>query len=1050
MAGQMRRIHEEANDVNEVFNFSFYSQKEGYTAFSNGIAFTQDSGRTYTSKYITLDNVDFGDYYVNLVPGFLTYGCRAFSRDTLIAYGSYGLVPAILYSVDQGNTYKLIFYSLYDPNELGPAVVDMVFPQKSNIGYAIDPNRILKTTNKGVTWTPIFSVSSGFRKLFFINDYIGFVVKDNQIIRTDDGGLTWRLLNMPSTGEVEALYFFDQNKGYVSQVNDNWEAHSYFTSNGGTSWQLKSTDEFNYAFNQTIHFINDSTAYQAGSEFQILKTTDSTKHWEPLERDNNYTYLGYSHNTLFFWDNNEFWAGGGHGFCELTTNAGGNSLPLAHFKIDATQLNVNNTVNLVNYSKQGSEYSFKWFKNSIQIASSYNTSYISDRLGIDTIQLVAIKGTRTDTATLYLDTRPIQPPCNAGFTFTVDTSTVKFASSSTNPSTRHYWYFDDGTSDTTSVNPTHQFASPGGHVVKHKVFNVISGCKDSVTQNVGIVRTQNCLIPTFTFTYDTFYTNQYKFTGFLAQLTESSGDADQKYYWSFGDGRIDSSTRSPKHTFDSARYYNVKLSIKNKYTGCISTITKPVLVQLQNGCNASFKIHPPEDSLGYFLPLYESVHFNGVPNVTNKGKRNTWIINGWDSTSTGNQNQLIKTFYTLVLSEAQYFEDPVFSGCYQNATKEYCVDSSLNKTMKHVFYDSLTNCTEEVVRSFTIPTVRKTTVVVRPDPAFPNFARLGAYRYKVSPTSDTTPFSTRWRISGPGDNFYFNGYDIWTLYPGYVFKSAGNWTVGAGCKECDPSGYRQVYWVHYNVAKSVGPCDFYPVSFTYTRNSSDTNTYTFHIGSDCFFVNDASLDYRHVWYFGDGDSSTALFDFDYTFRTPSPHNVTLKYLAPAGCTKDTTISVTAVCSQPTPVITLNGGVLFSSGSQGNQWYLDNVAIPGAVQSSYSPTQSGSYTVRTTVNGCTSAMSQPFSYIITGINDPFVQGSIKIFPNPVTNLLNVQNNELKKLEIKIFNSVGVEISKQLTSKKENTFNMLPLSPGAYLISVTEVRTLKRLQKLVIKL
>jgi photosystem II stability/assembly factor-like uncharacterized protein len=154
--------------------------------------------------------------------------------------------------------------------------------------------------------------------------------------------------------------------------------------------------------------------------------------------------------------------------------------------------------------------------------------------------------------------------------------------------------------------------------------------------------------------------------------------------------------------------------------------------------------------------------------------------------------------------------------------------------------------------------------------------------------------------------------------------------------------------------------------------------------------------------------------------------------------------------QTTPVITQNGGTLFSSSSQGNQWYRDNVLIPGATQSSYTPTQSGSYTVNTTTAGCTSGMSAPFAYIVTGITNPLPQGAVTIFPNPVVNTLNIQNNQLKELQIRIFNVLGVEISMKLTSKKDNPIDMRPLPRGIYLVNVSDVRTSNSLQKLVVKL
>jgi photosystem II stability/assembly factor-like uncharacterized protein len=154
-------------------------------------------------------------------------------------------------------------------------------------------------------------------------------------------------------------------------------------------------------------------------------------------------------------------------------------------------------------------------------------------------------------------------------------------------------------------------------------------------------------------------------------------------------------------------------------------------------------------------------------------------------------------------------------------------------------------------------------------------------------------------------------------------------------------------------------------------------------------------------------------------------------------------------SQPTPIITLNGGTLFSSSFQGNQWYVDNVLIPGATQYTYTPLRSGSYTVRSTIGACVSAVSSPFAYYVTAITYPLLESTIRIFPNPVTNTLHIENNELKKLEIKIFDVVGHAVSTQLTSLKENSFDMRSLSAGTYLVSIREIKTSKSVQMVVIK-
>ena len=79
-----------------------------------------------------------------------------------------------------------------------------------------------------------------------------------------------------------------------------------------------------------------------------------------------------------------------------------------------------------------------------------------------------------------------------------------------------------------------------------------------------------------------------------------------------------------------------------------------------------------------------------------------------------------------------------------------------------------------------------------------------------------------------------------------------------------------------------------------------------------------------------------------------------------------TINVKVNTIPATPAITIVSGTtsfcetttikMSSSASTGNQWYKDNVLIPGVTGREYNTARSGSYTVRVTVNNCTSAPS----------------------------------------------------------------------------------------------
>jgi hypothetical protein len=157
LSAQMRQVSVDGstNPIVDIKKISFFTPAQGFIAYTNFIGYSSDSGHTI-SKRITLGNVNFNGYPVNLTFGFGISGVKAFDQNTLLVYGDYGFVPSILSSTDGGNSFTLIYHSQYDPLQLRTGIEDMIFPLDNFTGYAVDADRILKTTNQGLTWTAIY------------------------------------------------------------------------------------------------------------------------------------------------------------------------------------------------------------------------------------------------------------------------------------------------------------------------------------------------------------------------------------------------------------------------------------------------------------------------------------------------------------------------------------------------------------------------------------------------------------------------------------------------------------------------------------------------------------------------------------------------------------------------------------------------------------------------------------------------------------------------------------------------------------------------------
>ncbi len=206
---QLHQIHVEPTE-NNVSKASFYSLSDGYVGFTNFVGFTTDTGRTFTPKYINTGNVNFNGYGVNLTFGFEISGVKAFNKNTLIVFGDYGLEPSILYSTDQGNTFKLVFHAAYDPSTPGSFISDMVFPANGSTGYAVYTDNILRTTDDGLSWlinkTLPFNVFTNLQAINNNQVYaIGAYAGNTSLFATMDAGNSWQQIQIPQ-GNLKCAY----------------------------------------------------------------------------------------------------------------------------------------------------------------------------------------------------------------------------------------------------------------------------------------------------------------------------------------------------------------------------------------------------------------------------------------------------------------------------------------------------------------------------------------------------------------------------------------------------------------------------------------------------------------------------------------------------------------------------------------------------------------------------------------------------------------------------------------------------------------------------
>ncbi|HQQ96812.1 MAG TPA: T9SS type A sorting domain-containing protein [Cyclobacteriaceae bacterium] len=210
-------------------------------------------------------------------------------------------------------------------------------------------------------------------------------------------------------------------------------------------------------------------------------------------------------------------------------------------------------------------------------------------------------------------------------------------------------------------------------------------------------------------------------------------------------------------------------------------------------------------------------------------------------------------------------------------------------------------------------------------------------------------------------------------------------------------------------------------------------------GSVTLGANGASAVDGYRWYTSQTGGTAIPGATSATFITPSLDQKTNYYvtsIAAGGC-EQVRIPVVAGISILTPVeITVNGDLLQSSYTQGNQWYKDGTLIAGATAATYQPTTTGVYKVVVTIDGCTTTVEK--QYVVTGLGEG-LPSHIIVSPVPTSSLVTVSVESDYQVSAQVVSMSGTRIfEKELEGDriKRGVFNLQDQSDGMYILVVVD--------------
>ena len=161
-----------------------------------------------------------------------------------------------------------------------------------------------------------------------------------------------------------------------------------------------------------------------------------------------------------------------------------------------------------------------------------------------------------------------------------------------------------------------------------------------------------------------------------------------------------------------------------------------------------------------------------------------------------------------------------------------------------------------------------------------------------------------------------------------------------------------------------------------------------------------------------------------------------------GCVSKTStpvlVTINPIPTKPTIFRDVNNN-LVSSSTTGNQWYTDTTTlITGQTNQSFKPSLVGYYTVKTTLNNCSSPFSDKYYYMVTALTN-FTNGQFfHLYPNPTSNHLIVDYNlsDQTQVSVKLVDVYGKTVIYKKNIMKGSKFSISELNRGVYFVQVID--------------
>jgi len=414
---------------------------------------------------------------------------------------------------------------------------------------------ILKSTNAGVNWDVDTLGMWGFYDVCFLSTTLGYVCGgEGSIYKTTNGGATWQYQSSTVMQDMYAIDFTNSNIGVAAGVN----GVIIRTTNGGvTPCFLDVTINFTSAGN-TVNFyaspngsITDSWWEFGDGQFSNMMSSPHT-----------YTNSGFYHVKVTVRDSFM-----GCIASDDTTISVGTANNDCHAKFHFMPYGGTNEMSFssqalgtgINYyfwNFGDGDTSYEPYPTHVFPASDYyNVCHtVGNVSGVYNTQCEMVRV--GDDSTL----------CYADFTYFADSTGAKasgypvdFKGATYGEPARVIWNFGDGVIDSTSLQPIHTYSSKGLYLTQLITYSS-SGKKQVSLDLINVFSGETTLQGKFIFERKT---GGGKAGGYPVDFKGATFGEPARIIWNFGDGKSDSTTLTPLHTYSNTGTYNVTLTVSD-------------------------------------------------------------------------------------------------------------------------------------------------------------------------------------------------------------------------------------------------------------------------------------------------------------------------------------------------------------------------------------------------------------------------------------------------------------------------------------------------------